>query len=270
MDTWVWSIILLLIALAILVVELFVPSGGLLGVLAALAVIGSVVLGYMSSWAFGATMTVVVIVVVPVVIASALKWWPHTPIGRLILNTPPESPDEVLPENDPRYELRSLVGAFAIARTKMLPSGIVRIGDRSYDAVANGQAIEPGQTVRIIGVDLNRLEVSLVDTPELMGSRASEVGQGVSREANGNDLLTRPLDDLGLEPLAAEQLTAEPLGAAPCAPNFAASEPIEIEPRHLLPERGEIFEHSLPLETPVATLTADAVTPNPTRPSAST
>lgn len=236
MDTWVWSIVLFLIALAIIALELFVPSGGMLGVLAALAVIGSLVLGYLSSWAFGATMTVVVIVVVPLVIASALKWWPHTPIGRLILNTPPESSDEVLPENDPRYELRELIGTFAIARTKMLPSGIVRIGDRSYDAVAEGQAIEPGQTVKIVGVDLNRLEVRLADVPAIgdIGAReGTETGRG---STPGDDVLARPLDDLGLEP-------------------------IDIEPRHLLPASGESLKAPQPMEA----TTASSVTPHTTR-----
>ncbi|MFO0868729.1 MAG: NfeD family protein [Pirellulales bacterium] len=197
MEPWGWSIVLFLLALAIIALELFVPSGGVLAVLATLSVIGSVVTAFMSGWSTGVTMTLVVIVVIPLVVASALRWWPHTPIGQKILNTPPEDADEVLPENDPRYELRELIGSLAVAKTKMLPSGIVSIGGRTFDAVAEGQAIEPGEMVRVVGVDLNRLEVRLVT--DATAGLADAPGRRV--RPSGDDVLAKPLEDLGLEPL---------------------------------------------------------------------
>lgn len=200
MEPWVWSIILFLLALAIIALELFIPSGGVLGVLATMAIVGSLVFAFMDGWGTGATMTIVVIVVVPLVLASALKWWPHTPIGQKILNTPPENADDVLPETDPRYELRELIGTLAIAKTKMLPSGIVMIGKRSYDAVGEGPAIEPGQTVRVIGVDMNRLEVRFVASDPAPADSQATPAVSADR-ATGDDILQRPLEAFGLEPL---------------------------------------------------------------------
>ena len=33
-------------------------------------------------------------------IGAAVKWWPHTPMGKLILIKRPESEDEVLPDTE--------------------------------------------------------------------------------------------------------------------------------------------------------------------------
>lgn len=191
MELWVWSVLLLVVGLGFIAAEFFLPTSGLLGAVATLAIVGSLVCAFLSSRVTGATMTIVVLVVVPLLFASAVRWWPQTPIGQQVLNTPPDNPDEVLPENDPRYELRSMVGMVATAKTKMLLSGLVEVDGKTYDAVSDGQPVEPGERVRIIGVDLNRLEVR----PEPIALA------GGSPPATGEDILRRPLEALGLEPL---------------------------------------------------------------------
>lgn len=208
MELWVWSIVLLAIGLAIVLLELFIPSGGMLGIFAAAAIVGSLVVAFLSGLKFGVTMLLVTSVLVPIVLASALKWWPHTPMGQRILASPPESEDDVLPDTDPRYELRAMIGKPGVAKTKMLPSGIVVVDGRTYDAVGDGMAIEPGQEVTVVGVDMNRLEVrpSTPSTgPTLPTGRAA--GQAASQarsratSQSGDDLLARPLESFGLEPL---------------------------------------------------------------------
>jgi membrane-bound serine protease (ClpP class) len=191
MDLWVWSVLLLLLGLAIIAAEFFLPTSGLLGTVATLAIVGSLVCAFLSSRTVGVAMSVVVLVVVPLMFASAVHWWPHTPIGQLVLNTPPDNPDEVLPQTDPRYELRSMIGMAAIAKTKMLPSGVIELDGRSYDAVSDGQPVESGERVRIVGVDMNRLEVR--PDPTIVAE--------VAPPAPSEDILKRPLDALGLESL---------------------------------------------------------------------
>ena len=51
MDALLWSILLLLLGLALIALEVFVPSGGVLGVLAALALIASIVVAFSGGWA---------------------------------------------------------------------------------------------------------------------------------------------------------------------------------------------------------------------------
>lgn len=191
MELWVWSVVLLVLGLVAIGAEFFLPTNGLLGAIATLAIVGSLICAFWASRTTGVVVTLVVIVVVPMLFASAVRWWPHTPIGQMVLNTPPDSPDEVLPANDPRYELRSMVGMTAVAKTKMLPSGVVEVEGKTYDAVSDGLPVEAGQTVRIVGVDLNRLEVRPDTTILARGSPPT----------TSEDILRRPLEALGLEPL---------------------------------------------------------------------
>jgi hypothetical protein len=44
----------------------------------------------------------------------------------------------------------------------MLPSGLIRIDGRSYDASSEGMPIEAGQRVKVVDVQTNRLVVRLV------------------------------------------------------------------------------------------------------------
>lgn len=191
MELWVWSVVLLLLGLLIIAAEFFLPTSGVLGTIATLAIMGALVCAFLYGRVVGMAMSVAVVVVVPLMFASAVRWWPHTPIGQQVLNTPPENPDDVLPMSDQRYELRSMVGMAAIAKTKMLPSGVVEVDGRPFDAVSDGLPVELGERVRIVGVDLNRLEVRPDPTAPIGGSPT----------VPSEDILSRPLDALGLESL---------------------------------------------------------------------
>jgi membrane-bound serine protease (ClpP class) len=188
MDALLWSILLLLLGLALIALEVFVPSGGVLGVLAALALIASIVVAFSGGWATGSVMLVVAMVVVPVVIGVAIHWWPRTPIGRMIVLEPPHGEEEVLPETAEYRGLRSMIGKRGVAKTKMLPSGAVVIEGRSYDALSEGMAIDPGQPIRVMAVRATRIVVALDDNPSLPATHPS-------------DVLTQPAQTLGLESL---------------------------------------------------------------------
>lgn len=198
MDPLIWSILLLIVALALVVLELFVPSGGVISVLAAAAAIGSIIVAFTGGLQQGTIMLIVTVVLVPVVLASAVRWWPHTPIGRLVLVTPPDDPDDVLPDTDEYRGLRPLVGKLGTAKSKMLPSGAVAIDGRNYDAVTEGMPIDPGQAVRVIDVRTNRIVVRPTSEQPPQAEPVAPV--------SGDDPLSQPLDALGLdgldEPLA--------------------------------------------------------------------
>ena len=100
MDPLYWSILLLALGVALIVLELFVPSGGILGFLALVSLLAAIWVGYMGSPALGTIVLLITLIVVPVVVGVGLKIWPHTPFGRLILGRGPESPDDVLPETE--------------------------------------------------------------------------------------------------------------------------------------------------------------------------
>jgi membrane-bound ClpP family serine protease len=164
-QTLFWAILLLLLGLGCLVLEMFVPSGGLLGVLAGLCIIGAIVLAFMSGPVSGLVMTVVVTLMLPIMAAVAVRYWPETPLGRLILLRRPQGADEVLPQTEAYRTINLLVGKRGVAKSLMLPSGVVVVEGKTYDAVSNGLPIETGQNVRVIGIDTQRLMVRVDDEP---------------------------------------------------------------------------------------------------------
>src|SRR5688572_16758102 len=148
MDPLLWATLLLLLAVALVMIEVFIPSGGVIGVLAALSVMRSVGMAFYRSPGTGLTFLVLALVALPAALTLALKIWPETPLGRRILPSIPTS-QEVLPDSDYRRSLQELVGKFGRAKSLMLPSGAAEIGGRTVDAVSDGVAIEAGQMVRV-------------------------------------------------------------------------------------------------------------------------
>jgi membrane-bound ClpP family serine protease len=184
MDYLAWAVILLLIGLALLALEFFIPSGGLLGFLSVCAVLAAITLAYMSGPLKGFLFLGASVVAIPVVLAVAVKVWPETPMGRRLLLRPP-SAEEVLPDDEARRGLRALVGQTGRAKSKMLLSGAAIFDGRTVDAVSENMPIEPGQLVRVVAVHGNRVVV-----------RAIEEAPTSERP---DDPLSQPLESLGLE-----------------------------------------------------------------------
>jgi membrane-bound ClpP family serine protease len=186
------AVILLALGLAIVVLELFVPSGGILAIVAAAAILGSIVAALMhADRTLGMTFALVEVAVVIGGLVLIVKWWPNSSIGRRIA---PELPreDEVLPDN---ASLRQLVGKLGRAKSMMLPSGAVEVEGRTVNAISEGMAIDAGETVKVIEVRGNRIVVRKVEYVEEPQQQRRE-----------DDLLSRPIEELGLEGLG-ESLT---------------------------------------------------------------
>lgn len=187
-----WAIVLLLGGLALMILEAFVPSGGALGTLSVIALLAGVGLAYYSGPLEGTMLLLTSLVAAPFCIYLALKWWPNTPLGRRVLLNAPTS-EEVLPDSPHLRTLRELVGKVGKAKSLMLPSGAIVIDGRVIDAVSEGMAIEAGQLVKVVEVRANRVVVRPLDPEE-------EKQLSQQREESHDDLLSRPIDTLGLDP----------------------------------------------------------------------
>ena len=111
LDPISWSIILLLIGCGLVVLEVFIPSGGLISLLAGLALIASLAMAFRSNTTAGLTFLLVTLVAVPTAVGLAFKVWPMTPMGRAFLGSLPTA-SEVIPE-DTR---RDLIGKIGVAK----------------------------------------------------------------------------------------------------------------------------------------------------------
>lgn len=186
-----WAILLMVLGCMLVVLEVFIPSGGLISILSAVAFIASIVI---ASWespttgpVTGLIFAAVTVLLVPTVLAVAFKYWPRTRMGKAFLGDLPKE-DEVLPE-DPR---RALMGRVGVARSKMLPSGAVEIDGQMVDAVTQGQAIEPGTYVVVIEVRANRVVVRPAGKDQRPSNQSAK---------DVKDMLSRPIDELGIESL---------------------------------------------------------------------
>ena len=108
MSPLVWIALLVVVGLMLILLEVFVPSGGVLGMLSVVALGAGIVTAFMEKGA-GVGMTVLAgtFIAVPAVLAVGFRWFPATPLGRRVLPQPPAEED-VLPDPTQRRRLRDL------------------------------------------------------------------------------------------------------------------------------------------------------------------
>jgi membrane-bound ClpP family serine protease len=159
MNTLVWVLALLLIGLAVMVLEVFIPSGGVLGFLSVVAILAAIVMAFVQQGlTFGVAVLGVSFVAVPTVLALAFRWFPDTPLGRRVLPPPPE-PDEVLPDVERRRALRALVGRRGRATSPLLPWGRVEVEGIHCDAMSESGPISVDAAVEVTGVQASAVVV---------------------------------------------------------------------------------------------------------------
>lgn len=162
MTALVWIVVLFLLGLCVMVLEVFLPSGGILGFLSVTAIVAAVATAFLEQGALaGMTVLAVAAVVVPGVLALAFRWFPETPLGRRVL-PPPPTPDDVLPEADHRRRLRALVGRRGRAASELVPWGTVEIDGGTHEARSEGGPIEPAVAVEVAAVDGGALVVRAI------------------------------------------------------------------------------------------------------------
>ena len=168
MDYSHFAILLLLVSLALLVAEVFVPSGGIISVLMLVALTASVFCAFRAWWDSSPTLwwgyVASVALLLPGVLISAFLIFPRTAYGRRILLDAP-APEEIAPFVREQAELQQLIGKRAKTLTLHSPGGIVTIGGRRYHSETRGMLLDPGEDVEIVAVKGNRVVIRLADAP---------------------------------------------------------------------------------------------------------
>jgi membrane-bound serine protease (ClpP class) len=162
MPYWIWTILLLILATGMAILEVFFPSAGVLAFLSAVAFISAIVMAFYQGFWFGIIAIPAALGTLLAAVALGLKYWPRTAMGKRVLLTAPDS-NEVLPKEPERDFLHSLVGRTGRAKSKLLLSGVVTIAGRTLDAESESMPVEEGQLVRVIQVRGNCLVVRPVE-----------------------------------------------------------------------------------------------------------
>jgi membrane-bound ClpP family serine protease len=185
MEYWVWAVLLLAVGLSLAILEVFLPSAGMIGFLAACSIVAAIIMAFRQGTGVGLSVLAGALLAVPMVVMAALYYWPKTPLGRRMLLTVPDT-SEVLPNSPQQRYLKGLIGRVGQAKSKMLPSGAVVVDGRTIDAVSEGMPVEIGQRVRVIEVRGNRVVVRPTE---------DEVAS-----ADETDPLARPIDTVLPDP----------------------------------------------------------------------
>ena len=164
MNMLLWVGALLTIGLGVMALEVFVPSGGILGFISILALVAAIATAFAEQGvAGGMAVLAVVVLAVPVVLGLALRWFPETPLGRRVLTAPDAA--DLVPDAAARRHVRDLVGRHGRAVSELLPWGGVEIDGERLDGVSEGGPIEAGSGIEVVGVEGRAVVVRRLESP---------------------------------------------------------------------------------------------------------
>lgn len=152
--------ILLVAGLMLVGAEVFVP-GGILGVIGGLALLATVVVGFAAFPGYGGYIAVGIIILVGVVIALWIKFFPKSSIGKKMTVF-----KDLATAKGTETGLSELLGKEGVATSDLRPAGFAIIDGRRVDVVTQGQMISRGKRIRVVEVEGNRVVVTMVENQE--------------------------------------------------------------------------------------------------------
>lgn len=158
-PTWLAAgFILLAVGVAVAVLELFVPSGGILSIAAVGALIGSIACFFAFDTMAGFVAMAAYAAGAPVAIVLGLKIWQHTPLAKSMVLGSTEADEDEGAGKGPAVA-SALLGQVGVAITPLRPVGFVRLGHDRIEAQAETDMIDPGTRVTIVECDGPRIIV---------------------------------------------------------------------------------------------------------------
>ena len=160
-ELLIWGLVLIAAGFLLLGAELFLPSGGILGVTAATLAIAGVVCMFKVSALWGCLSLTGVAILGPMAVSFAIKIWPSTRMGRMILGLPSEEVVEKqkMDEEQARRTRESVIGTEGVVLVDLRPIGIVEVQGKRYDAISEIGFVQAGSRVRVTGIEGNELRV---------------------------------------------------------------------------------------------------------------
>jgi len=174
-DSWTLGIAVALMAtaLGLFFLEILIPSGGVLGIGAAVAAIAGIIMLFQFDTTLGLIGATVSLAGLPVLFGLAIKLWPSTPVARLLSlravagrsdrNDDGDDGEDDDRTEDPPAPNRPAVGETGQTLTALRPVGACRINGKRLDCIADGGVIAPGTKVRVVAVDGFQVKVRPTD-----------------------------------------------------------------------------------------------------------
>lgn len=196
MTPLVIAIILLTAGVLLVTLDIFLPSGGTLMMLAILCGIGAILFGFRHSSMAGMSVALIALALVPAFLWCFVRFWPKTPLGRSILIGLPEKESFTWSDGSTLKDIKQLIGRTGRAESGLFPSGVVLIENHRFEAISDSQGIEAGTPVRVVRIDMGRVVVTASESPP---------SPAPGPTADQPNLLDQPIEALGLESIEEEK-----------------------------------------------------------------
>jgi membrane-bound ClpP family serine protease len=153
-----WGLVLLAAALLMIVLEVFIPSAGLISITAGLLGVAGIVCLFMHSTVWGFIGVVLVAFLVPIIFFFGFKIMPATPMGKRLLFGEGGKHEPVIPETS-LNRLDGLLGAEGEAITDLRPVGTARLEGQRMDVRSEIAFVPAGTKIKVTGVEGSTVRV---------------------------------------------------------------------------------------------------------------
>ncbi len=165
MSVAFWPSVFLAIGLLLILLEVFVPSGGFIGICSIACLVLCLWYAFSYSVALGVTLVIIDLVALPLTAALAFSLWKRTPLGRRFFLRPP-APEEIEVSHSDHH-LENLVGQVGRTLTPLRPCGHVEIHGQRVEALAEEGFVPAGASVRALRTRSGQLVVrGLLDSAD--------------------------------------------------------------------------------------------------------
>ncbi len=157
----VFAVFLYFACAALIIAEIFVPSGGLISLCALACLIGGAVIFFHYSTIAGWIGIGIATVMIPTVLVFAYRIFPKTRFGKSVTLTPPQRQQgDAIPDTS---ELKELLGKVGIVLTPLRPVGMCDFAGQRVECVAEGGYIDKDKKVKVINVESTQLTVRTIE-----------------------------------------------------------------------------------------------------------
>ncbi|HUT28704.1 MAG TPA: hypothetical protein VMX13_02845 [Sedimentisphaerales bacterium] len=162
MNWWlVFAVFLYFACAALIIAEVFVPSGGIISVFAFLCLAGGLAIFFNHSTMAGWIGVIIAVLMIPSVLVMAYRAFPKTRFGKSVTLTPPERQQgEGIPD---ATSLKDLAGAQGVVLTPLRPVGMCDFSGRRVECVAESGYVDKGRKVKAIHVESTQVTVRVVE-----------------------------------------------------------------------------------------------------------
>jgi len=162
MGWWlVLAVLLFLACAALLIAEVFIPSGGILSILSMGCLIGGLIIFFKHNTTMGIVGITVSLVMIPAVLVSAYRILPDSKFGKKVFLAPPKRQmGDAIPDTD---QLKDMLGALGSVTTPLRPVGMADFDGIRIECVSESGFIENDSSIRVIKVEGTQLTVRVID-----------------------------------------------------------------------------------------------------------